>query len=137
MSARYNPSLLRSRAASSTGPPSSSPNEHRVNSILLLLSVVPRFPITQRENPKALLCPARPSLRPHLLPLSLLLTVFQPCQPARWAWNEPIISPVRMLCFAVSSLLFLLGESLCDLCIILISVESGLSSNINFSETLF
>lgn len=96
------------------GPPRSSPNEHRVNSsILLPLSVVLRFPITPRGKPEGPPVPRpqpRPSLRPHLLPLSLLLAMFQLCQPARGAWNKPIISSVKMLCFAVSSLLFLLGE---------------------------
>lgn len=51
----------------------------------------------------------RPPLRPHLLPLSFAHT-FQACQPACWASNKPVISCVRPLCFAVSSLLFLLGE---------------------------
>ena len=138
VSARWGPSLLCSRAASSTGPPSSSPSERRVGGILLPLSVVPRFPIAPTGKPKGAPVPRpRPSLRPHLLPPSLLLTMFQPCQPARWAWNKPIISSAGCFVLLPPPYSSFWGKSLRDLCIMLISVESGLSSNLSFSETLF
>lgn len=90
-----------------------------------------------KRNPEGPPVPwPRPSLRPHLLPLSLLLTSFQPCQPACWASNKPVISRVKPLCFAVPPYSSFWGKRLWDLYIILISVESGPSSHLSFSETL-
>lgn len=65
-----------------------------VSSIILLLSVVQRLPITLRgkSNGLPVLWPWL-ALRPHFLPLSLLLAAFQLCQPSCCAPNMLLLSP--------------------------------------------
>ena len=110
-SACYSLRLLGSSAVSQQGPARSSPNEHHVNSIILLCPCPNGFPSHQEENLKALPCPGLGHLLDLISYHSLLLITFQPRQPACWASNKPVISCVKMLCFAVSSFLFLLGET--------------------------
>lgn len=96
------------------------------------------FPSHQGENPKALLCPG-PG---HLLDLISYCSLF--CSPCS---NHVSLAagPGTSQSFPLSRCFVLLsppyssfwGKSLWGLYIILISVESGLSSNLNFSETLF
>lgn len=89
------------------------------------------------RNPEGPLVPwPRPPLRPHLLPLSLLLTrskrVSLPAGP-RTSQSFPVSGRFVLLFPPYSSFW---GKRLWDLHIILISVESGPSSHLSFSETL-
>ena len=83
---------------------------HVPPSVVLLLSWPSGFP-SHREEPRrpsgALASATSQTSSPTTLSFA---HTFQACQPACWASNKPVISCVRPLCFAVSSLLFLLGE---------------------------
>ena len=137
VSACYSPSLLGSPAVSQQGPAPSSPNEHHVNSIILLCLCPTGFPSHPEENPKALLCPSLG----HLLDLISYHSLF--CSSRSNRVSLPA-GPRTSQSFPVSRCFVLpsppsssfWGKRLWDVYIILISVESGLSSNLSLSETL-